>query len=283
MKQTATLLKITDIAHVHLKHNFLYINLINKVFNCDCKIILHDHSHNFHPKTFKSKISLFLLKTILKPQYYIGVSKENCNWAEFHLKINKKHIYKLTNFVAKEKLINSQKKIKNSYVLVSNISRIKNIEFAIKLISKLNGTLTIIGNIYDATYYNELTNLIEQLNLKSKVYFAHKIQNVQQEINKYEFALLTSLKETGPLVVIEYLAQEIPFLTYDTGEVIQTIKKELPTNIINNFNIKEWAERIDEIKKNNVKKNYLTAYNNYFTSDKYLKECTKIYNQIQPF
>ena len=61
----------------------------------------------------------------------------------------------------------------------------------------------------------------------------HKENDIQQ----FEIGLQTAKSESGPLVLIEYLAQSLPFLTFNTGQVVDDIKSDIPQLILDNFEL----------------------------------------------
>ncbi len=280
MKQFVQVMKDFDLVHVHLKHNFRYASLSAKFFKMSSsKIIFHDHSHSFGINTLSVKnIKDSFFKTILKPKYYIGVSKENCLWAETYLKISKPFIYLLENTIT-YKLIETSNNRRDGIVLVSNISRVKNLSFALNLIKSLKMHLTIFGQIRDNSYHQELLDLIEELGLNKQITIVSDCKNIQAELYKYEFALHTSLKETGPLVLIEYLAQGLPFLSFGSGQVYEKLQSIIPESFIDTFDIKLWKKQISvirDIESSRLKKIYET----YYSEEKYLDKCLKIYQHI---
>ncbi|MGC1205492.1 MAG: glycosyltransferase, partial [Flavobacteriaceae bacterium] len=106
MKRYKIILSEFDIIHVHLKHNFRYTQLVKKLFKIEgSKVVFHNHSHVFSPK--KNRIKLLkdtLFKTIFKPQYYIGVNKDICQWANHYLRIPQEHVYLLPNTITKSEV-----------------------------------------------------------------------------------------------------------------------------------------------------------------------------------
>jgi glycosyltransferase involved in cell wall biosynthesis len=280
LKQMANILDAFDIVHVHLKHNFRYASLVSKYFSKQRhKLIFHDHSHYYGV----SKLSLrmfkdYLFKSVFKPDYYIGVNEDNCNWAKYKLKLPNENIHLLENTVKKE-VVESKVVNRKGIVVVSNISRVKNIEFAIKLSHVLGKSLTIYGQIRDEAYFEELKHLIEKLKYAHKVKFEHHCNNIQSQLYKYEFAVHTSYKETGPLVLIEYLAQGLPFIAHATGQVYDILKDKLPQFFVSDFNLNSWLVKINN--PNPISDELLEqTYNAYFSSDNYLKQCLKIYQSI---
>ncbi len=267
-----------DIIHCHLKHNYRYTRLISMLFRINVPIIFHDHSHNLNQTS--SKVKQFkdsLLKNILRPELYIGVSKENCSWAENILKIEKNHIFLLENFV--QKIDIDTKTTRKGVVIVSNIARIKNLSFALKFIKSLDEHLTIYGKIYDEQYYKELVGEIKELGLEKQVKFVHNEKNIQSILHQYEFAIHTSFKETGPLVLIEFMAQSLPFLSLASGQVFETVKGEIPHFFIDKFDLNTWIAQVEKMKVTNA--TILSElYHKYFNPGEYVSKCIGIYKSI---
>lgn len=278
-KQLKSILKEYDIIHVHLKHNYRYVALCNLYFKLNKKIILHDHSHSFGISTFSLKsLKNYTFKNLLKPKYYIGVSKENCDYAMNTLKLPKSNVFLLNNFIVKQKVTENILP-KKGIILVSNISKIKNISFALKFAKSVGKNLTIFGKIYDKEYFKELLDEVKELSLQNQVTFIHDEINIQQRLHEFEFGIFTSFKETGPLVLIEYIAQGLPFVAHKTGQVSTTIAKELPQFFQSDFNIEDWKKQLDQIKKV-TSQQIISIYNIHFNTDNYIKKCQSIYQKI---
>ncbi|QTE23056.1 glycosyltransferase [Polaribacter cellanae] len=266
------ILRNYDILHVHMIHVFKYVKFICLIFNIKTKLVLQDH---YGKNSTDKKIPKYL-NTFLKPKYYIGVSEELIDWAKERLNVF--NSYKLTNIVIKEKHLEITND-KKGFVIVGNIKPIKNQLFAIQLVILMNEELTIVGKIQDYDYYNKLLALINKSNYKNKVHFIHDVNNVQPLLSQFKLGLMTSISESGPLVLIEYLAQNLPFLSYETGEVSQNLKKEIPSFFIKNFILNEWQEKINLI--NNKTEALEELYTKHYSEKKYTNECLKIYQKIK--
>jgi len=280
MKEFSQILSNYDIIHTHLKHNFRYTSIVAKIFNKHhVKIILHDHSHY----DSVSKLSLkylkdSLFKNILKPKYYIGVSTYNCDWAKKELLVNEKNFFLLENII-KKKAVNKTNHKKKGMVLVSNITPIKNIEFALEIVKKLKEKLTVYGRVIDEEYFKMLHQKIKQYEIEDQVVFISDCNEVQQELYQYKYAIHTSFKETGPLVLIEYLAQSLPFLSFNSGQVYNKINDQLPQFFIDNYHTEKWLNKINNL--SSVPEETISkTYKNNFSSEEYLKKCLKIYKNI---
>ena len=270
--QLSKILKQYDIIHVHMRQVYRYTKIVCIFFNVQAKLVFHDHYGTI--STDKSIPRFF--KTILKPKYYIGVSEELTTWATQKLKV--KNVFILRNIVVQQTNVDKIEK-KEGFIIVGNIKPIKNQLFAIRLSAKLNKKLTIVGKIQDKEYYDILKKEISTLGIQNKVKFLHNIVNVQKLLPRFEMGLMTSISESGPLVLIEYLYQNLPFVAYETGEVAQIIKSDLPFFLINNFDIDKWLERIGKLEKkdNTIISN---TYKKYFNSDDYVNKCIEIYQKI---
>jgi len=272
-----------DVIHVHMRHNLRYLwfasffSLIRLK-----KFFFHDHFGDI--KNDKSIDSI--TKTIMRKSIYIGVSKELCRWSLD--KCGVKQTYQLNNIILKEKIVNKShcKRQGIRLLIVSNIHPRKNIEFAIEIIYELikkgEYYLDIFGQITDRAYFIQLSNLISALGIEDHITFNSNCISIQPILYRYDLALHPSKSEAGPLVLIEYLAQSLSFITFDTGEVVQQIKNELPILIMNNFEIVKWLDKIYTLLNNDrnlIKEKMGKIYSHNYSSEKYYSRCLNIYQK----
>lgn len=265
------LLKTATIAHVHMRHNYRYTRLASYLFAGKfAKIILHDHS--------SSESVLWGINTFLKPDFYIGTSKFSMDYARHRLNLNG-NCYQLNNAV--EKKASKSQGDRKGIVLVSNIKPAKNQSFAVDLMTQIEDDLTIYGAIQDKDYMLALQHSIGQIGLEERIEFNHFCYDLQPLLGAYKMGLHTSEKETGPLAIIEYLAQGLPFLAYKVGEAAETISEYFPEFFISNFDKSEWINRI-HILLNQApdlqKMEYV--FKKHFSKESYIQQCLKIYQSI---
>ena len=282
-KEISTISKNYELIQIHMRHNlrYLWFASIFSLIKWN-KILFHDHYGNAQKE---NKID-FITKNIISKSIYIGVSKEQCKWAFEYCKVKK--YYFLKNIIIKERI--EEKHVQDSQckrlVLVSNIHTIKNIEFAIQVFYELSkvGTfsLDIIGQISDFKYYNKLIDMIRSHDLTNAITFNHTCNNIQQILYKYDLALHTSRSETGPLVLVEYLAQSLPFLAFYTGEVVRHLEKDLNLLIIDSFKVQNWVDRIQMLlqrDRKKITKKMEAIYLKNYTSKQYYNRCLEIYQE----
>lgn len=270
MHHLSKLLHTCDIAHIHMRHNYRYCAIASICYPLKrVKLILHDHS--------SSNSVLIGLRNFFRPKYYIGTSEFSLSYAKDDLNI-KNHIYLLSNSI--DKVSNTNNSNKKNIIFVSNIKPSKNHTFALELIPHINESLHIYGAIQDNNYAQLLFQLAN-MHPDDKILFNHSQSNVQLILNEYKMGIHTSPLETGPLVVMEYLAQRLPFLSYKTGEASTIISKYFPEFFIANFDKFEWIDRIQELLQYSPdyeKMDYV--FNKHFSKQSYLHKCLKIYSNV---
>ena len=95
-----------------------------------------------------------------------------------------------------------------------------------------------IGRGPNSINYNPIYNYnynfcaTDNNNLNNHVNFIFDCNNIQNILFKYDYAFHCSTSETGPLVLLEYMAHGIPFLTGNTGHIINFLKRKLDLLII---------------------------------------------------
>lgn len=274
--EAATLCREYDIIHIHMRHVYRYMVVVKVFLNSKVTLILHDHYGDIHT----NKQIPFLFDSVLKPSYYIGVSVELTTWAIQGLKMDKHRVFLLSNIVRQSKLKLSPVEV-GDIVIVSNIRRTKNIGFAIRIAAALNLKLDIIGQLVDKSYYTELSDEIKLLHAESKVRFIHDCYDVQCRLVNYRMALHTASSETGPLVLIEYLAQGTTFLAYRTGEVAESLHPILPELFMETFDHQLWIDKIRPLIENPVDSTTLRSiFQQNYNEEKYFHTCLKIYQSI---
>ncbi len=260
-----------DIIHAHLRHVYAYIRMAQILFGGKYKLLLHDHAAiTTYPPV--------RMRGFFKPRYYIGVNKEQTNWAINTIGIEQQNVFLLQNTVlAKEQSSNTRPGSKKA-IMVANIRQVKNIEFAISLCRSMGWQLDIYGNIIEQEYYDKLKNLAGDNN---GVKIITGITEFAGLYGKYELAIHCSPKETGPLVLIEYLAAGLPFIAYQTGSAADAIAAELPQLFMQHFEQEQWERRIGEIiQDKELSLQMQELYKKKFNPEDYINKCLQIYQNV---
>lgn len=262
-----------DIIHCHFRHVYRYIKLVCILFSIkNTKLILHDHYGSIDidqsvPTSFNS---------LLRPNYYIGVSDSLVKWANSNLV--GVSTYLLSNIIVPEtKEVKLSKKF--DLVLISNIKPIKNQLFAAEFAIKNNLSILFIGKNQDDTYFNKLKKACNYNNMDYEI--LQNVTNAQTYLNNAKFGLHVSRSETGPLVLLEYMAQKLPFITYATGEIAADVKHHFPSLIKENFNLDEWIETYQKASNNKRLGHDLQSFfYNKYGENNYYSRIKDIYSVI---
>jgi glycosyltransferase involved in cell wall biosynthesis len=271
-------LRSFDVIHIHMRHVYRYVFLANLAARKT--LILHDH-FNYFPNTFLQKA---IFKTLLIRHIYISVDKMGYNWAADVLNLPHKNVFCLPNVIIKERVYAQAKT--NKIVLVSNIKPEKNIAFIIPFAQQLlnqHSTLEIdvVGSVLDQGYFEEISNQLKSKSFSNRITFITNETAVQSRLSQYQLGLHFSKLESGPLVLLEYLAQGLPFISYYTGEIAKRLEIELPLFFLSGFNVAAWCKRADEIMQGSVQyANLSVLLEKHNNSEDYFEQCQKIYQRI---
>lgn len=277
MKKCAEIAGEYNIVHVHMRHTWVYVKLSCFLFNKTVKLIFHDHYGDIKI----NRKPTFRLKWIFKPQFYIGVSRELTEWAVDVLGINRKNVFFLGNTIIPD--YNFCSKYSGDWVMISNLRQTKNILFAEKLAEKMMRSLVIFGNSDGSSYASDVTEFAEK---SEYIQIVPDETEPQKYLSNFKLALHTSFSETAPLVLLEYLAHGLPFVTYNTGEVVNQIRKELPEFIASSFKIEEWVKKINFIESKifsdneNLKIRLQKIFMEKFSPQNYIEQCLIIYKSV---
>ena len=273
-----------DVIHIHLRQVLRYVSLLFYFSGLHNKkvILFHDHYGNIVHDT---SISASIKSAIKRCAAYIGVSDQLVNWAKQN-KLNTT-IIKKSNIIRKHAAETTITKLQPDIVKVVSIGNFrpqKNYEFLLDLVMKSpdDYRFTIYGQPIDTVYYKKILETIRSLNLGSKIQLVTDCDNVGAYLGQYNLGLHTASSETGPLVAIEYLGANLPYLSFDTGEVANTLKHEFPYLIQNNFEVGAWLESMDFIlsKSEELKDKLELFYEKNYSDEAYGKSFVKLYDEL---
>lgn len=260
-----------DIVHAHLRHVYSYISLAQILFGGKYKLVLHDHAAITPDVPVR-------LRGFFKPRYYIGVNTEQTYWAINTIGIEPANVFLLENTVLAKQESLQVKQSRNKAIMIANIRQVKNIEFAISLCRHAGWNLDIYGNIIEQFYCNKLKGMAGN---DGRINIITEVTDFSTLYGQYSLAIHCSPKETGPLVLIEYLAAGLPFIAYQTGSAADIIAAELPQLFMQNFEPGQWQQRITEIIQNEeLPRQMQELYKKKFNPEDYINRCLQIYQSV---
>lgn len=66
--------------------------------------------------------------------------------------------------------------------------------------------------------------MLDRLHLNDRVHLLGERNDVPEILNCADAGVLSSLNETGPLAILEYMASGLPFAATDTGEIAGAVR-----------------------------------------------------------
>lgn len=283
MYRLIKVLKRFDVVHVHSSYNLRYVYLASRLFFLRKPIFYHEHygnAVNTLPNT--------LQQYIYTKTYFIAVSNKLAIWAKSTIKLTDKKVFVLPNTIVKRNIPETYQSSDELHLcMVGNILPNKNIHFALQVLQALQQlkkqtSLTIIGNITDDKYYKHLLTFIDENDLEQSVSFVTDCSDAQNLLHQFTAAIHCSLSESGPLVLIEYLAQGVPFITYNTGEVVQQLQPHIPDFIMQDFDLEKWLQAIKHIialPRQEIAGQFEYLYKTNFSPETYYINCLEIYKK----
>jgi glycosyltransferase involved in cell wall biosynthesis len=261
------------------------VALAKFLFGGKFRLLLHDHFGDIeNDKSIPFGLKFFLHRN----PWFSGVSQPLVDWAVQYIGLRREHVFLLPNIIVRKELYqrkNPQASIIR-IVLVSNFREAKNHVFACRLLSQLRGALnftaSFIGQVIDEKFMNNIYELISMNKLDDVVSVIHDCTDVQGLIGEYDLAIHTAYQESGPLVLIEYLAQQLPFVAFKTGEVSTQIQSVIPEFFMNNFEVEQWIDRIKTLlsQPRQYTNSMQEAFDSLYSDKAYYKKCMRIYSQM---
>mgnify|MGYP003876159653 CR=1 FL=1 len=202
--------------------------LIVKIFSRRSNLIGHIHRGDIKEWIDKSYINKFILhlNLILFNRVVILSKKFENDLLSCFPKTNTTVIPNtslLEGFNRKNHNFNS-----NNFVCVSNIIKTKGLGDLVNAFSNIrlkNFHLTIIGNIYDRDFYNELISYnssnIEYITNSNR-------QKVSELLFNSDCLILPSWNEGQPLVVLEAMSLGVPIIATNVGDIPNMVGNDYP-------------------------------------------------------
>jgi glycosyltransferase involved in cell wall biosynthesis len=128
-------------------------------------------------------------------------------------------------------------------IMVANIWQMKNHLFFLDAMGKLQDekwTVLLVGGATDSTYFANVKSRVNELGLGKRIIFLGTRIDIPQLLRLADFGIFSSKSETGPVVLLEYIAAELPFVSTSVGLVGKSLRELgipclVETNDLNGF------------------------------------------------
>lgn len=224
-----------DILHVHGRFSFSLVALAKALRFIPLPVLLHDHYGTI--ETDRSVPYWFRFASKYYLNQYVGVYCQLGKWA-FAAGIPPEHIHVIGNALDLQRLMVkssipecsdfSRKRRGLTGVTVAGIRREKGTDTLLRAIAQvprdLAFSLLIVGRSADDAFTDQCRNLCSELGITDRVEFLGLRRDVPTLLQQADFAVMSSRSESGPLVLIEYMAFGLPFVATRVGDISQKVE-----------------------------------------------------------
>ena len=247
-----------DIYHVHSRTTYSFLLTSRALGFINKPILLHDH---FGDIDLNPSVPFWFSKYGAKRlSHYIGVSSKLRDWGikagipknkisimENSIDIDRYNKYSAID-LRKELNIPKERKIG---IFVGNLRLAKGLDLLIDacltLPSDIIPVFVIVGKELDITYVNSCKEKIKRAGIENHFRFVGPQENSLAWMKGADFAVLPSRSESGPLVLIEYLASGLPFIAFRVGEISDTLFHHFPESFVKLNDISTFGKGIARV------------------------------------
>lgn len=286
-----------DIYHAHGRSTFSFL-LAAKFLGFHTKpIVLHDHFGNIEfDKSIPLWFRIFGARNIA---HYIGVCDKLADWAKSAGVPSEKitvieNALDFTRFDRYQAIdlhshfsIPAEKKIG---VFVGNIRYAKGLDNLIKISDQIPEDVMpyfiILGKEIEIEYVEKCREVINNFGKNDFFIFAGQQKNIVSWIKGSDFAVIPSRSESGPLVLIEFMACGLPFVSFEVGGISRKVSSYFPENFIHPGDNEKFFERMSQLintplenleyQSNKIKK----IAHDLFDIDEQLPSICQVYSSI---
>lgn len=247
-----------DVFHVHGRSSFAFIAFASSMRLISSPIIFHDH---FGAIEIDDSIpTWFRLWGKRKVGHYVGVYQQLALWAQragvpshkisvIENALNLSRICNANPYDLRREL-NIPKEILIG-VFVGGVRREKGLEVLIEALSQSKHRskvkILVVGDIKDDVYFQTCKEKLMQRGLGETMIFLGSRTDVPRILKSVDFAVIPSISESGPLVLIEYMAAGLPFVATKVGAISLRAEELGAPGFVPPNNPKALAEVIDEL------------------------------------
>ncbi|MDZ4770866.1 MAG: glycosyltransferase family 4 protein [Chloroflexota bacterium] len=221
-----------DVLHVHGRTSFSFAALIKTLRLIDRPIVLHDHygieMNAAVPRWFR----LWGWRLV---DQYVGVYPRLVTWAQSagvpadrtrsigNALDFARLSHPVNDLLRREQAIEPDTRVG---IVVGGLRREKGIELLLTSLVEVDTTvpfvICIIGKDTDPAYAQACRARAAELRLDDRVRFIGERTDAALLAQGADFALMPSRSESGPLVLIEYMAAGLPFVAFQVGSISDT-------------------------------------------------------------
>lgn len=239
-----------DLLHVHGRSSLRFVAFVNFLSGFRMPAPLF-HDHDGSEIEFNTAVPLYdrFLMRWFKPRYYVGVHPRMAERAT-STGLDQNQVKIIRNAVDLDPYIHKKPcQLKSSSatplgIIIANIRPPKDIVLllrALSLIKDLDWRVQVVGGVNDVGYWQYCQQLQKSLGLQERVSFIGRKLNVKPLLDVSDFALMSSCSESGPLVLLEYAASGLPFVSTRVGAIGKTFEQYSVPEFVEPGNVTAFA------------------------------------------
>lgn len=247
-----------EILHAHGWSTSLFVTFAKVMFRLNTPLLIHDHFGGWRLNRSLRRYARLMLKHVAS--CYVGVSPEMAQWA-LDAGMKRGRVACILNGleVCDEEGKRSQFKTRPTRqdcrgvtgICIGGVRPEKGILELIQAVSKMRRKegirLDIVGGARDIDYQIRCMNENRERGLEGRIRFLGEVPNASDLIAGYDFMVVPSLSESGPLVLIEAMLAGVPFICTKVGGVAQAAAESGLEGFVEPGNVNELARELDRL------------------------------------
>lgn len=241
-----------DVLHVHMRSSLAFMIALKSLFMLRTPIVFHDHYGSIELDTSVPRWFAVGHRLVAK---YVGVSPALAQWAR-SAGMPADKVSMIPNALDLDRLTRAQpvgvpRTDAAIGILVASFKREKGIDVFIEALAQSKhrnrARVLVAGGGVDSEFGRECRARVEAYALGGAITFLGARDDVAGLLKSVDFALLTSHSESGPLVLVEYIANGLPIVSTRVGDIGKRLAAAGVPGFVEPRDPKAFTEALDEL------------------------------------